>query len=227
MKILVLKEVDLETRRSLRGLKFYSLSLLEFKNLKFRLPQSEYDYLILSSKQTLKALKDLPQTRNILAIGKATQSAARRKWKREILRLRESHSQGLLRYFSRSSRKLRLFFPRSSLGDPGIIRALRRQGHQVLVRHAYETRGRNLKGSEVKLLRSQAFDAVWAFSPSGLRHLRRAYGLRRICTRLWVCVGPTTAKQARAYGLKVVVSPKPEIPEILKVTRMSLRAIEA
>ncbi len=140
-----------------------------------------------------------------MLIGKQT-SAKRPKSIRSPIVLRESHSQGVLRFFKRQNlRASSLFYPRSQKGDSALVRQLRKMSVRVTVRNVYTlVEHPRFKTRIQAFMKRNDLKIFLLSSPSSFLFLKRRVGLsalKREDVRL-VAIGPTTRSFIVKYGLR-------------------------
>lgn len=196
---------------------------IEVRPKAWKLPRSSFDYVIVSSPRALLNLKKWPQAKNYIAIGRATAKSLK-KCPFKVIVLKTSNSAGILNFFKSKSAG-RIFFPRSPRSDSKLVRELRALGHQVHVRHTYQTHLLPLKSYSRLLFGGQA-DAIMISSPSCFQALEKSFGLaklRRLDCR-WVAIGPTTSEfLRRRLGLKPLVAKEPSWTGMLSAFLTSLK----
>lgn len=214
-----------ESRRSNFNKAFSSKRVLyvpaiHTQRLKWRRPSGSFDYVLVTSPKALKNLSEAPPHRCSVFIGKKTAQGFRQSSRQKRVVLRESHREGILHFF-KSKPPSRIFFPRSQQGDPRTVQVLRRQGHQVLVRHTYRTQPvdkRSLRKALAPIEKNSGCCFLF-LSPSSFRSFKRL-GLS-LADRTWqpsgyFAIGPTTAKVMRDAGLSVLTPRKATIEALVR-----------
>jgi uroporphyrinogen-III synthase len=171
------------------------------------LAAGEFAWLILTSPATVGMLDDrLDGPRDVrasvAAIGDGT-AAAFRRWARRApdLRPRAFTVAALARAFPRG--RGRVLCPRADVAPEGLERVLEKKGWTPERVDAYRTRfPRSLPSVARRALDAGAIDAITFTSASTVRGFFAAGGAVERPVRI-VCIGPVTAKEARAQGLRV------------------------
>lgn len=197
-RILLLRE-DPKPPKPLRNKTSYTflhIPCLKTKILKVVAPRVEYDYLLLTSKNALRAYKKkLPRAKKAVCIGQETALASGLK---KPVTLKNGDSKKVALYF-RKQKRGRIYFPRSKLADQTLPKALRKMGFQVKVVHSYTTIILNRRTRLLSLLKQKPVDAIYFTSPSTVTAFKRALrkeerdGLKVE----YMSLGPTTAQAVR------------------------------
>jgi uroporphyrinogen-III synthase len=173
----------------------------------------EFAWITLTSRATVEMLRErLSSPRDVrarvAAIGAGTADAYRR-WTRRPPDLIPATftTAGLARGFPRGSG--RVLCARADIAPPGLEDALAAKGWSPTRVDAYRTRmPRSLPADARAALRAGEVDAVTFTSASTVRGFVGAVGVVRGHPKV-VCIGPVTAKEARAYGLVVHAVARP------------------
>jgi uroporphyrinogen-III synthase len=171
------------------------------------LAEGGYAWLVLTSPATVAMLADrLRGPREVralvAAVGDGTAEAFRR-WARRPPDLRPTSFTvaALARAFPRG--RGRVLCPRADVARPGLEEALERKGWTAERVDAYRTRFPSaLPPAARKALAAGEIDAVTFTSASTVRGFVGAGGTVRRPSKV-VCIGPITAKEARAHGITV------------------------
>jgi len=176
------------------------------------LAEGRFVWLVLTSPRTVDVLAfrmDPREVRaNVAAIGEGTREAFRR-WARRDAELVPSAftTRALARSFPRGAG--RVLCPRADVAPEGLEDALAAKGWTPERVDAYRTRTPRSMPAEARwALRRGDVDAVTFTSASAVRGFVRLLGAARGAPKV-VCIGPVTAREARAHGLPVhaVASP--------------------
>jgi uroporphyrinogen-III synthase len=166
-----------------------------------------FAWVVLTSPSTVATLADrLGSPREVraqvAAIGDGTAEAFHRWGRREPdLRPRTFTTSGLARAFPRGGG--RVLCPRADIAPEGLEDALASKGWSPLRVDAYRTVfPRTLPKEARDALAAGAVDAITFTSASTVRGFIGAVGAVTGTPRV-VCIGPVTAKEARAHGLTV------------------------
>lgn len=177
------------------------------------LAAGEYAWITLTSRATVDVLASrLATPRDVRAkvavIGDGT-AAAFRRWARRDPDLQPATftTTGLARAFPRG--RGTVLCARADIAPPGLEQALATKGWTPQRVDAYRTRmPRTLPREARDALRAGEVDAVTFTSASTVRGLLGALGVVRGNPKV-VCIGPVTAKEARAHGLRVHAVARP------------------
>ncbi len=176
-----------------------------------------FAWVVLTSPATVGMLADrLDGPRDVrasvAAVGDGTAEAFRRWARRDPdLRPRTFTVAALSRAFPRG--RGRVLCPRADVAPEGLERALEAKGWTAERVDAYRTRlPRSLPAEARRALRDGTVDAITFTSASTVRGFMAAGGRAERPVRL-VCIGPVTAKEARAQGLRVHAVADPHTTE--------------
>lgn len=176
------------------------------------LADGAYAWITLTSPRTVEVLAANLRPREVRAkvavVGEGTAEAFRR-WARQEPDLvpRTYTTLGLARAFPRGSG--RVLCPRADVAPEGLEEALERKGWSPERVEAYRTRlARSLPKEAREALRRGEVDAVAFTSASTVRGFVRGLGAVRGNPKV-VCIGPVTAREARAHGLRVTAVANP------------------
>jgi uroporphyrinogen-III synthase len=177
------------------------------------LSAGEFRWITLTSRATVDTLRErLSSPRDVDAkvavIGDGTRDAFRRWARREPdLHPTTFTTAALARAFPRGSG--RILCARADIAPEGLEDALAAKGWTPTRVDAYRTRmPRSLPADARAALKAGDVDAVTFTSASTVRGFVRALGAVRGAPKV-VCIGPVTAKEARARGLTVHAVAKP------------------
>jgi len=171
------------------------------------LAEGGYAWLVVTSPATIGVLADrLSGPRDVqasvAAVGDGTAEAFRR-WARRPPDLRPASFTvaALARAFPRG--RGRVLCPRADVAPPGLEEALEAKGWTAERVDAYRTRFPSaLPSAARRALAAGEVDAVTFTSASTVRGFVRAGGTIGRRSKV-VCIGPVTAKEARAHGITV------------------------
>lgn len=172
-----------------------------------QLAGGEFDWIVLTSPTTVDVLAErLPSSSHVrarvAAIGEGTAAAFRRYARRDAdLKPVAFTTAALARAFPRGAG--RVLCARADIAPEGLEAAIAAKGWEPVRVDAYRTVfPRYLPRAARDALRDGLVDAVTFTSASTVRGFVRAAGAIRGNPRV-VCIGPVTAKEARAHGLHV------------------------
>jgi uroporphyrinogen-III synthase len=177
----------------------------------------EFDWITLTSRATVDVLRErLASPREVrakvAAIGEGT-GAAFRRWSRRDPDLQPATftTAALARAFPRG--RGRVLCARADIAPEGLEDALAAKGWTPERVEAYRTRlPRSLPPEARDALRRGEVDAVTFTSASTVRGFVGALGAVRGAPKV-VCIGPVTAKEARAHGFTVSAVARPHTLE--------------
>jgi uroporphyrinogen-III synthase len=181
------------------------------------LASGEFRWITLTSRTTVDVLRDrLASSRDVrakvAAIGEGTSEAYRR-WTHRAPDLVPATftTAALARAFPRGSG--RVLCARADIAPEGLEDALAAKGWTPTRVDAYRTRmPRSLRPEAREALRRGEVDAVTFTSASTVRGFVGALGVMKGAPKV-VCIGPVTAREARAHGLTVHAVAKPHTVE--------------
>ena len=199
------------------------------------LADGRYAWITLTSPRTIDVLAEHLRPRDVrakvAAIGDGTREAFHRWARREPdLVPKTFTTEGLVRAFPRSEG--RVLCARADVAPERLEDALAKKGWTPTRVDAYKTRmPRSLPPDARAALREGRVDAVTFTSASTVRGFVRALGAVRGAPKV-VCIGPVTAREARAHGLTVHAVANPHTVEgLVEATERALtprrRAVES
>ncbi len=175
-----------------------------------------FDWVTLTSRTTVEVLaariRPADVRAKVAAVGEGTAEAFRR-WTRRSPDLVPSSftTAALARGFPRG--RGRVLCARADIAPEGLERALEAKGWSAVRVDAYRTRmPRSLPPEARAALRAGSVDAVTFTSASTVRGFLGALGPVRGLPKV-VCIGPVTAREARARGLTVHAVARPHTVE--------------
>jgi len=204
--------VNLLDRKGARSIVAPTIELRPVRSAALRaalrdLAHGKFDWVLLTSPATVSMLSDrLDGPRDVraavAAIGDGTAEAFRRWARREPdLRPRTFTVSALARAFPRG--RGRVLSPRADIAPEGLEAALEAKGWTAERVDAYRTRfPATLPAAARRGLQAGEIDAATFTSASTVRGFVHAGGTIPTPTRV-VCIGPVTAKEARAQGMTV------------------------
>ena len=177
-----------------------------------RLAAGDFDWMTITSATTVDVLSShravvAPGTR-IAAVGETTAAAlVAAGYSVDIVPSEDNSARGLLEEWETATAgviPLRVLTLRSEIAKPLLSEGLRRIGHDVESVVAYRTIGVPVSDQVVADVKAGLVHAVLVTSGSVARQVREQFG--DIPERTLVaCIGPQTAKDSRALGLRVDV----------------------
>jgi uroporphyrinogen-III synthase len=190
------------------------------------LADGAFDWVTLTSPRTVGVLADRLRPREVrakvAAVGEGTRDAFRRWARREPdLVPRTFTTAALARAFPRGSG--RVLCARADLAPAGLEDALAAKGWSPTRVVAYRTRlARSLPAEARAALRAGVVDAVTFTSASSVQGFVRALDALKGSPKI-VCIGPVTAREARAHGLPVHAVARPHTIEgLVEAVRRAL-----
>ncbi|MDR5684137.1 MAG: uroporphyrinogen-III synthase [Armatimonadota bacterium] len=183
-----------------------------------------YDWVVFTSQNAVDAVFDrltaagrdasaLGGTR-VAAVGDATAAALERRGIAVALRPDDFTADGLLQAFGRHPvASVRVLVPQAAEGREGLVEGLRSRGAVVDVVEAYRTEPAYNEASRLQRVLEDGVDAVVFASPSAVRGTLELAGVDALEGVACVCIGPVTARAARAAGLEVAAVADPHTDE--------------
>lgn len=179
----------------------------------------DYDWILFTSKHAVEYFSRRTDARRLIAlketlvaaVGPATARAARKVGLRTIVVPKLFTVHQLIKSLGRV-RGARILFPRSAIADRNAPRALRARGAHVRVVPLYTTKPAPLSSVQKSNLLRGKYSGIGFRSPSGIRGLLRQFkgAEKSIILKIPAyCIGPTTARAARAIGFKDVTENTP------------------
>ncbi len=176
------------------------------------LAKSGFSWVTLTSPRTVGVLGEHLRPKQVrakvAAIGEGTREAYRRWARREPDLVPQTFTTAALaRVFPRG--RGRVLCPRADIAPEGLEAALAAKGWVPVRMDAYRTRmPRSLPPEARSALRAGAVDVVTFTSASTVRGFVRALGSVKGNPKV-VCIGPVTAREARAHGFVVHAVARP------------------
>lgn len=191
-----------------KSLHCFEIQAIKIRQKEFSIPRKKFDYCLISSAnipaQCLKRVKAFQWVfiggRSFLEFRDLAENA---------IQVSPSSSRGILKYFQLIKKErgegASIFFPRSSRGDPDLVKKLRKLGFKVALRHVYDTQSINFSKELKALLSRESIDYVFFMSPSGVSAFRKSVPIATL--RTWspglLSIGPTTDKALRSLKSKI------------------------
>ncbi|TDW30284.1 uroporphyrinogen-III synthase [Cryobacterium psychrophilum] len=177
-----------------------------------RLAAGEFDWMTITSATTVDVLSShravVAAGTRIAAVGETTAAAlVAAGYRVDIVPSEENSARGLLEEWETATAgviPLRVLTLRSEIAKPLLSEGLRRIGHDVESVVAYRTIGVPVSDQVVADVKAGLVQAVLVTSGSVARQVKDQFGLIPENT-LVACIGPQTARDARAMGLRVDV----------------------
>jgi uroporphyrinogen-III synthase len=192
------------------------------------LADGRFAWITLTSPRTIEVLAEHLRPRDVrasvAAIGDGTREAFRRWARREPdLVPRTFTTDGLARAFPRGTG--RVLCARADVAPEGLEDALGEKGWTPIRVDAYRTRLlRSLPAEARAALRAGRVDAVTFTSASTVRGFVRALGAVKGAPKV-VCIGPVTAREARAHGFRVHAVANPHtVDGLVEATERALES---
>lgn len=175
-----------------------------------RLAAGEFDWLTVTSATTVDVLFShqavVPPTTKVAAVGETTAAALiAAGYQVALVPAEDNSARGLLEEWTAATDgaiPLRVLALRSAIAKPLLSVGLARIGHHVEAVVAYRTVGVPVEESIVAEVAEGRFQAVLVTSGSVAEQVQNQLGPIPEST-LVVCIGPQTAKDAGAIGLRV------------------------
>lgn len=187
------------------------------------LAAGEFDWMTVTSATTVDVLSAwrarVPESTKIAAVGETTAAAlVAAGYKVDLVPTEENSARGLLAEWTTVTAgaiPLRVLTLRSEIAKPLITRGLTRIGHQVRSVVAYRTVGVPVDEKVVREVAGGRIQVILVTSGSVAMQVREQLGPIPEST-IVACIGPRTAKDARAAGLRVdVISDEQSAPALI------------
>jgi uroporphyrinogen-III synthase len=175
-----------------------------------RLAAGEYHWMSVTSATTVDVLAahgvHIPESTRIAAVGETTAAAlSAAGYRVDFVPRRENSAAGLLAEWAEATESivpLRILALRSDIAKPVLTDGLRAAGHDVDSVVAYRTVGVPISPEIVEDVSAGRFDAILVTSGSVANQISVQIGLVPSRTVI-ACIGPRTAVDAEAAGLRV------------------------
>lgn len=177
-----------------------------------RLANGDFDWMTVTSATTVDVLSAqravVPPTTRVAAVGETTAAAlAAAGYHVDLVPSEDNSARGLLDEWEAATQgafPLRILTLRSEIAKPLLTEGLRRIGHEVESVVAYRTVGVPVPESVVTDVHDGLFQAILVTSGSVAEQVQEQLGPVPEST-LIAAIGPQTARDARAFGLRVDV----------------------
>jgi len=198
----------LEIRVSVTELKLSQRSMRALAHL------DSYDWILFTSKHAVRFFGGqlrarripLPRAARIAAVGPTTAASLHALGLPVHLVPERYTLRDLIRKLGRVT-GARIVFPRSAIAPDDMVKTLRARGARVTVVPVYTTAASPLARTTRRALLRGAYARIMFRSPSGVRGLLQQLTAdeRKVVRRIPAqCIGPTTARAARAGGFEEV-----------------------
>lgn len=175
-----------------------------------RLASGAYDWISVTSATTVDVLSAhravIPESTSVAAVGETTAAAlVATGYSVDFVPRRDNSAAGLLAEWSEATGgqvPLRILALRSDIAKPVLTDGLRAAGHSVDSVIAYRTVGVPISADTVEEVSAGRFDAILITSGSVANQIAVQIGLVPSRTVI-ACIGPRTAIDAEAAGLRV------------------------
>lgn len=175
-----------------------------------RLQAGEYDWMSVTSATTVDVLSAhravIPDRTKVAAVGETTAAAlGAAGYQVDFVPRRENSASGLLAEWGEATGgivPLRILALRSDIAKPVLTDGLRAVGHHVDSVIAYRTVGVPISADTIAAVSAGQFDAILITSGSVANQIAVQIGLVPSRTVI-ACIGPRTAIDAEAAGLRV------------------------
>ncbi len=174
------------------------------------LAAGQFDWVTLTSATTVDVMAAygavIPESTKVAAVGETTASALRAAgYKADLVPSEENTAHGLLETWAEATQRvvpLRILTLRSQIAVPVLTEGLKRIGHTVRSVVAYRTVGIPVDDTVIRQVRDGDFAAVLVTSGSVGEQVALQMGDIPASTFV-AAIGPRTARDARAFGLRV------------------------
>jgi uroporphyrinogen-III synthase len=174
------------------------------------LAAGKFDWVTLTSATTVDVMAAygavIPAETKVAAVGETTADALRAAgYRADLVPNEDNTAHGLLELWAQATQSvvpLRILTLRSQIAVPVLTEGLKRVGHDVRSVVAYRTVGIPVEDDIIRDVRDGGFSAVLVTSGSVGEQVSLQMGDIPAST-LVAAVGPRTARDARAFGLRV------------------------
>ena len=173
------------------------------------LADGQYDWLVVTSATTVDVLTghgvSLPENTRVAAVGETTAAALQLAGYRvDFVPQNDNSARGLVKEWPQSSIEGRVLIPQSDIAEPTLVSGIRKLGLSADFVAAYRTVGVPVADAVRADVASGRMSAILVSSGSVARQI--AEQLAPLPETIVVaCIGPRTAFDARAAGLRVDV----------------------
>ena len=176
-------------------------------NALYDLQDGKYDWLVITSATTVDVLMSqsviIPASTRIAAVGETTAAALTiAGYTVDFVPESDNSARGLVKEWPRSAITGRVLIPQSNIAEPTLVSGLGELGLDVTFVSAYQTVGVPVAENVAKDVAAGRISAILVTSGSVARQIAAQLAPLPTDTVL-VCIGPRTAFDARAAGLKV------------------------
>ena len=189
------------------------------------LAAGKFDWVTMTSATTVDVMAAygavIPSSTRVAAVGETTASALRAAgYKADLVPSEENTAHGLLESWSQATMgvvPLRILTLRSQIAVPVLTEGLKRIGHNVRSVVAYRAVGIPIDAAVIRDVREGAFSAVLVTSGSVGEQVALQVGDIPKDTFV-AAIGPRTAKDARAFGLRVdAVATEQDVDSLIRL----------
>ncbi|MBN8555928.1 MAG: uroporphyrinogen-III synthase [Deltaproteobacteria bacterium] len=228
MKVVVFKEAKEFSRAQsqLKPLQVLKCPAISIREKKMAALTGEFDFLLVTSANALRFVRNRPKVKTVVAIGAETSASIRLKSGEKLKVLKESHAGGVLKFF-KSKKSARILYLRGSLsrrlGDKRLVPGLKKWGHSLKIVETYQTRILNIRSPLLKILKAKSPEFLFLTSPSMVEAFRKSFTLKemRSFKTQWIAIGPTTLKAAKRLKIKALIPPQASLKAMKKLALRS------
>jgi uroporphyrinogen-III synthase len=174
------------------------------------LADGKFDWLTVTSATTVDVLSahqaTVPSSTHIAAVGETTAAALTAAgYQVDLVPPEDNSAKGLLRelsQFEQYGAELRILTLRSDIAKPVLTEGLTARGHSVESVVAYRTIGVPVDEAIVRDIRAGEFKAIFVTSGSVAQQVQLQFGPLPD-SMIVAAIGPQTARDAAAYGVRV------------------------
>ncbi|HIP43449.1 MAG TPA: uroporphyrinogen-III synthase [Aquifex aeolicus] len=225
--ILTREEEDIEKDKKLfkkEGFTVIGLPLIKATSLDFKLPSSDYDYIVFQSKRAIKYFLEKEQIvdkAKIVVVGKKTAEELKKYGYKADLIPDEENVKGLIRLFKKL-RKGKVLIPRSKIGKNELIEFLRRENFTPFPIDVYTVEP--VLYDENFLFEKLKGDFIVFYSPSAVKAFfanlqKHRIGKEKLKLK-YIAIGKTTKESLYHFNVKEVLIPqKPSTEYIIKLLK--------
>jgi len=189
------------------------------------LAAGKFDWVTMTSATTVDVMAAygavIPASTRVAAVGETTAAALRAAgYRADLVPSEENTAHGLLESWGHATKgvvPLRILTLRSQIAVPVLTEGLKRIGHNVRSVVAYRTVGIPVDDAVIREVREGGFNAVLVTSGSVGEQVSLQMGDIPKSTFV-AAIGPRTAKDARAFGLRVdAVATEQDVDSLIRL----------
>jgi len=215
MKVVIFSEW-----KALKSSKVLYCPAIKTLPLKKKFPQKTYDYLLLTSKNSIRYSKDLPKAKRVVIIGQETARGYKFRKDEKVIILKKSNQDGIFKFFKKKGRPGEsVFFPRSQVADSSLVKRLRDLKFKVCVRSPYTTKSVPIRKPLLSLLAREKSLSFIVSSGTIIKSLRASFKVRELRNFpvYWIAIGPVTQRALFWLKRRVQIPINPNLESAVKL----------